>query len=76
MDTCAVTPYGRHHLVHELLDELSDSCQASASSIRSVPDTRPDDGMTLLAPPAWIAPQTSAAPARGSSRRDSGPGRP
>ena len=27
-----------------------------------MPPTRPDDGMTLAAPPEWIDPQTSAAP--------------
>ena len=39
--------------------------------MRSVPPTLPIDGMTLCAPPEWTEPQTSAAPARGSSRRES-----
>ena len=48
--------------------------QASASSIRSVPLTVPVEGMTFWAPPACTLPHTSAAPARGSSRRDSAAG--
>ena len=43
---------------------------ASGSRVRTVPAASPEWGMTLLAEPAAICPQTSDRPARGSTRLD------
>ena len=47
----------------------SQSAQATASRIRTVPETMPWSGITLGAAPAWMLPQTTLTPARGSIRR-------
>ena len=47
----------------------SQSAQATASRIRTVPDTRPWSGITLGAAPACRLPHTTLTPARGSIRR-------
>ncbi len=47
------------------------SLQATASSIRTVPPSEPESGITLPARPASTRPQTTLTPARGSSRRES-----
>ena len=50
------------------------SAQASASSIRRVPPTLAGGGDDVGGRPGVTSPQTSATPARGSSRRDSAAG--
>ena len=47
------------------------SLQATASSIRTVPPSVPESGITLMARPASTRPHTTLTPARGSSRRES-----
>lgn len=68
--TCAVTPYGAATAATTSCSSGPTVVQTWASSIRRVPTAVPVAGMTLAAPPAWTDPHTSAAPARGSSRRE------